>query len=390
MARALDGFRVLDFTQIIAGPLATRQLALQGAEVIKVEAPGGGDVMRGLMADAEHAARGFSPMFQYLNAGKRSIVLDLKSDEGRRIARTLALRSDVVVENFRPGVMARLGLDAAGLRVEKPDLVCCSISGYGQTGPKIGRPAYDGPMQADSGLMSLNGMPDGEPTRLGIMAIDTLVGAQAATAILAALMRRQQSGEGQTIDISLFDCALHLMAPQVHDWLNRGIVPERNGNGTAAGLPTDNLFHASDGPILITAINETQIGKLFEVLGLSPLGEDARFQSHPARMENREALTAAIDGALGARTAAVWEGELQAAGVPCARVRTVDGVVQDPQVAANGAIAAAKRPEGYDGPEARLLGAGYRADVDGPELRAAPLLGADNAKVLAEIDWGHE
>jgi len=387
MTLALENLFVLDFTQIMAGPIATRHLSLLGADVIKVEAPGKGDVMRPMMAQGAAAEHGYSPLHQYLNPGKRGLGLDLKTPAGREIATALARKADVIVENFRPGVMARLALDAKTARKENPSVVYCSISGYGQQGPKAGLAAYDGPLQADSGLMSVNGFPDGPPTRLGVMAIDMLVGSNAAAAIMSALLRRAETGEGQAIDISMFETALHLMAPQVLASENDGPTPVRNGNNTAARLSTDDLFPTGDGDILITAINDIQVGNLFETLGLSTLSGDERAASPEARAENADFVQAELIGALSRSTAADWETKLRHAGVPCARVRDVAEVLDDPQIDANALLSETNGIPALGIPPSTVLAAGYRTDTDGPEIRTAPLLGEHTAEILGELGY---
>ena len=385
MPQSLDGVQVVDFTQIIAGPAATRQLALHGAEVIKVETPDGGDIMRGMMAEGTFAEHRISPMFQYLNGGKRSLTLNLKSTEGIALARELIDRADVVVDNFRPGVMSRLGLDPDDCRRRNPGRVWCAISGYGQVGPKAGLAAYDGPLQADTGIMSVNGLPDGDPTRLGIMAIDMYAGSMAATAILSALLRRSATGEGQFIDASLLDGALHLMAPQIMNFANGGHVPGRNGNRTEAGLPTDNLFPTATDSILVTAINDGQVMNLLKILGRDDLTTDPRLATNDARMSNREFIEGTISDALSADTAENWENKIRGAGIPCARVRTVPEVVEDPQLAAGERLVEAPLPDGITADPAVILSGGYQADGDGPVCRAAPLLGGDTGAILREL-----
>jgi len=387
MTLALENLFVLDFTQIMAGPIATRHLSMLGANVIKVEAPGKGDVMRSLMAEGAAAEHGFSSLHQYLNPGKRGLGVDLKTPEGRKIAQALAAKADVIVENFRPGVMARLGLDADTVRAENPSVVYCSISGYGQQGPKADLAAYDGPLQADSGLMSLNGFPDGPPTRLGIMAIDMLVGSNSASAIMAALLRRGATGEGQTIDISMFETSLHLMAPQVLASATGGPAPMRNGNNTAARLPTDDLFPTGDGDILITAINNVQIAKLFEIVGLSDLSGDDRAASADARARNADFIQSELVGALSKAPSADWEAKLRNAGVPCARVRDLAEVLGDPQIDANTLLSATEGIPALGISPSTVLAAGYRTDTDGPELNTAPLLGEHTSEILAELGY---
>ena len=385
MPHSLDGVLVVDFTQIIAGPAATRQLALHGADVVKVETPNGGDIMRGIMAEGAFAEHRISPMFQYLNGGKRSLSLNLKSAEGVAVARDLIDRADVVVDNFRPGVMTRLGLDPEKCRARNPGLIWCAISGYGQTGPKAGLAAYDGPLQADTGIMSVNGFADGDPTRLGIMAIDMYAGAMAATAIFYALLRRQATGEGQFIDASLLDGALHLMAPQIMNYANGGHLPGRNGNRTEAGLPTDNLFPTASDPLLITAISDAQVASLFKIIGRAEMAADERCATTDARMQNRDFIEAEIRDALAADTAENWESRLRDAGIPCGRVRTVPEVVSDPQLAAGQRLVEAPLPDGIAADPAVILSVGYQADRDGPLNRPAPLHGGDTEAILREL-----
>ena len=387
MPLPLETVTVLDFTQIMAGPMATRQLSLMGATVIKVEPRGHGDVMRPMMATGAAAEHGFSPLHQYLNPGKRSLALDLKKDAGVEIAQKLATRADVIVENFRPSVMARFGLDAATVRRDNPSVVYCSISGYGREGPKAELAAYDGPLQADSGLMSVNGFPDGPPTRLGVMAIDMLVGANAASAILGGLYRRKETGEGQVIDISMFETALHLLTPQVVSFTNEGAEMGRNGNNTAANLPTDNLFRTGDGDLLITAINDGQIKTLFQVLGLDEMAGSAATATPEARRENADLIHEKVSLALAADSAVEWEAKLREAGVPCARVRTVPEVLDDPQVGVNELLKETESFADLGIPAATVPAAGYRADTDGPAIRPAPLLSADAEEILGELGY---
>ena len=390
LSLSLEGIKVVDFTQIIAGPAATRQLSLHGAEVIKIETPGGGDVMRDLMAEGAFADNRISPIFQYLNTGKKSVVLDLKKPSAVAVARKLVLDADVVVENFRPGVMARLGLDPDALRKENPSLVWCAISGYGQTGPKSGLAAYDGPLQADTGMMSVNGYPDGDPTRLGVMAIDMYVGANAATAIFSALMRRERTGEGQYLDVSMLDGALHLMALQFMNWCNSGHEPQRSGNHTEAGLPTDTLFQTATDPILITAINDAQVSKLWRLLGREDLVADERCATGPARMANKEFVETQINTALAQDTAEAWEARIRETGIPCARVRTVPEVAEDEQVKAGDRLINIPLPDQINTDPAIIPGGGYAADMDGPVSRPAPLYGADTETVLRQLGLSDE
>ena len=242
MRRALEGIRVADFSHVMAGPYATHLLRLLGAEVIKIESPAGGDAMRCYGSDRRYD--GMAPAFIAVNAGKKSVVLDLKQPRDLDRALRLIERCDVLVENFRPGVMTRLGLDYAAASKLKPDIVYCSVSGYGQSGPRRDWPAIDNIVQATSGMMSLGGDPDGPPTRVGFPVVDTLTGQTAAFAILAALFRRERSGIGEYLDVAMFDATIAFMASAVVPYLVTGRALERTGNTGYSGQPTSAVFMA--------------------------------------------------------------------------------------------------------------------------------------------------
>ena len=262
MTKAFAGIRVLDFSQVLAGPSCTQNLALLGADVIKIEEPSAGDQSRGIMADNDIGRIGMSPYFLSMNANKRSMTLDLKHPRAAQILARLAATADVVVQNFRPGVLTRLGFGYDAVRAIKPDIIYCSISGYGQTGPFSTAPAYDGAVQAVSGLMAVTGQPDGPPTRVGSSIVDLSTAMMAAFAIASALFRRSATGDGQHVDVAMFDTALALMAPMASVWLNTGRAPERLGNGSPAYVPTADSFPAGKGDILI--VNGPQVSSVIE------------------------------------------------------------------------------------------------------------------------------
>jgi len=318
----LEGIRVADFSHIMAGPYATHLLRLLGAEVIKIEAPGRGDGMRNYGMD--RAYDGMAPAFIAVNAGKKSISLDLKDPASLEAARRLIARSDVLVENFRPGVMARLGLGYPQAQSLKADIVYCSISGYGQSGPLRDWPAIDNIVQATSGMMSLGGEPGDPPVRVGFPVVDTLTGQTAAFAILAALFRRQRTGQGEFIDVAMMDASLAFMASAVVPFLVTGQVLERTGNTGYSGQPTAALFEAADGKLIsLGVVQQGQFEALARLLGRTEWLQDARYATADLRRANQADLKGSLAEILRQRSAADWEARMSAAGIPCGMVRSV-------------------------------------------------------------------
>jgi len=323
MKPTLDGIRVADFSHVMAGPYATHLLRMQGAEIIKIEAPGGGDAMRRYGSDRRYD--GMAPAFIAVNAGKKSVVLDLKTPQDRARACRLVRQCDVLVENFRPGVMQRLGLDYAAAQKLNPALVYCSISGYGQSSPRRDWPAIDNIVQATSGMMSLGGDPDGPPVRVGFPIVDTLTGQTAASAILAALFRRERSGDGDYLDIAMFDATLAFMTSAVVPYLVTGRALERTGNTGYSGQPTSAVFRAGDGRyISLGVVQQKQFEQLAQLLGRAYWLSDPRFTDPDTRRIHAQAMQAELDSVLQSRPAAAWEAELSAAGIPCGLVRSIE------------------------------------------------------------------
>ena len=267
MSLAFSDIRIIDFTQVLAGPFATQQLALLGADVVKIEQPEVGDQTRGLMNDREDRSAGMSPSFLSCNLGKRSITLNLKSPEVKPIIHRLVEGADVVVENFRAGVMDKLGFGYESLKHIRPDLIYCAISGYGQSGPKAAVPAYDGAIQADSGMMAITGYPETGPTRTGYMPVDMATALNSAFAIAAALYRRRTTGLGQFIDVAMMDTAMVLQTAQVSNYLVNGTVPQLIGNRSPTGQPTANAFATADGFMNVLALRDGQVAALFRLIG---------------------------------------------------------------------------------------------------------------------------
>jgi CoA:oxalate CoA-transferase len=372
MTQPLAGIRVADFSHVMAGPYATHLLRLLGAEVIKIEAPGKGDAMRDYGADRRFD--GMAPAFIAVNAGKKSIVLDLKAPADLEVAGQIVDRCDVLVENFRPGVMARLGLGAEAVRLRNPRLVYCSVSGYGQSGALRDWPAIDNIVQATSGMMSLGGDPGDPPMRVGFPAVDTLTGQTAAFAILAALLRRERGGGGDYIDVAMFDASLAFMASAVVPYLVTGKALARTGNTGYSGQPTSALFTARDGrQISLGVVQQHQFVALARLLGREDWLAEPRFATPDTRREQTPYVQAELSAELGKRDAAEWESLMSAAGIPCGMVRDVGEAISMPHLAARGLRLPLKidgLPEGRD--EVSIVNAGFVMQQDGPHVDAQP------------------
>jgi crotonobetainyl-CoA:carnitine CoA-transferase CaiB-like acyl-CoA transferase len=330
--KPLSHLRVLDLSRVLAGPWATQMLADLGAEVVKVERPGSGDDTRGWGPPwlGEESA-----YFLSCNRGKKSVTVDLARAEGQEIVRRLAARSDVLVENYKAGALAKYGLDHARLSALDPRLVYCSITGFGQTGPYRDRAGYDFLLQGMGGLMSLTGAPGGEPMKVGVAITDILTGMYAATAILAAVSQRERTGRGQHIDLSLLDVQVAMLANQAQSFLVTGEAPTRMGNAHPSIVPY-RAFATADGHMVLAAGNDGQFSRFCEVAGRPELGTDARFATNAARVQNRGVLEPLLATIVAARTTSEWVAALEAATVPCGPINDLHQVFADPQVVERG------------------------------------------------------
>ncbi|KRQ05617.1 CaiB/BaiF CoA transferase family protein [Bradyrhizobium manausense] len=383
MTRPFEGVKILDFTQVLAGPYASYQLALLGADVIKVERREGED-MRRTPLSREWAERGLAPAFQAINGNKRSLTLDLQKPDAIAIVRKLAAQVDVVMENFRPGVMDKLGIGYEALSAINPKLIYCAVSGFGQTGPDRLRPGYDGKMQALSGIMAITGHPSTGPTRAGFAVCDVLSGATAAFAVSSALYQRDRTGKGQLVDVSMLEATLAFLSGQIADWSVAGHRQQLSGNQAVSRKTTANLFKAGDGYILLAVNNEKQYRALMTTLGREDTLSDPRFADWFSRNENEPALRAIIEEALAAKPAREWETILEDAGAPCASIWKTEEVIDHPQIRARGAIQELDTPYG----RLRFAGSGFKLAHGGGKLdRMAPELGADTDAVLSELGF---
>jgi crotonobetainyl-CoA:carnitine CoA-transferase CaiB-like acyl-CoA transferase len=386
VTRPFEGVQILDFTQVLAGPFASYQLALLGADVIKVERREGED-MRRTPLSREWAERGLAPGWQAINGNKRSLTLDLSRPEAIAIVRQLAATADVVMENFRPGVMDKLGIGYAALSAINPRLIYCAISGFGQTGPERLAPGYDGKIQAMSGIMAITGHEETGPTRAGFAVCDVLSGATAAFGVSSALFQRDRTGKGQLVDVSMLEATLAFLSGQVADYSVAGHRQQLSGNQAVSRRATANLFRAGEGYLLLAVNTEQQYRALMTALGRADVLQDARFADWFARQENEPALRAIIEGALAGKGAREWENILEAAGAPCASIWRVEEIIDHPQVAARGAIQEIDTAYG----RLRFAGSGFRLAHGGGRLdRMAPALGADTDAVLASLGYDRD
>lgn len=386
MSKPLHGVRVLDLTNVLAGPFCCHQLAHMGADVIKVEVPGSGDLARQLGADPDLNRRFMGVSFLAQNPGKRSITVNLKHPRGKDIFRKLVKSADVVVENFRPGVMDRLGLGYEALRKENPKLIYCAISGFGQDGPLRDAPAYDQIVQGISGVMSITGSPETAPFRVGYPVADTIGGLTAAFAISAALADRSA---GRFIDVSMVEAVLATMGWVVSNHLIAGTQPAPVGNENITASPSG-TFRTGDGLLNIAANKQEQFEALCSLIGRTDLVADPRFATRQARLQNRCALNDLIETALAAKSADAWWPLLNAAGVPAGPVYTVPQALAHPQIRDRGMIATFADAPGV-GRDIRVVRTGCKLDGEAPAVDTPPpVLGQHTDRILTDLGFSRE
>jgi crotonobetainyl-CoA:carnitine CoA-transferase CaiB-like acyl-CoA transferase len=381
--RPFSGVRILDFTQVLAGPYASYQLALLGADVIKIERRDGED-MRRTPLSRDWADRNMASAFLAVNGNKKSLTLDLQKPAPRAIVLRLAETADVVMENFRAGVMDRLGLGHAALSAVNPRLIYCAISGFGQTGPSSQEAGYDGKIQAMSGIMAITCHPETGATRAGFAVCDILSGATAAFAVSSALFQRTQTGRGQFIDVSMLEASLAFLSTQIADCTVAGHHQQQAGNQAVSRKVTANLFRAKDSFLLLAVNDEKQYRALMTTIGRADVLNDPRFGDWFQRREHEAALRTIIEAALAAEDAKVWERRLNDAGAPCASIWKIEEIIDHPQVAARGVLQTVDSPYG----PLRLMGSGFQMAHGGGRLdRLAPAPGADTDAVLTELGY---
>jgi len=386
----LEGIKVLDLTRVIAGPMCTQILAGMGATVYKIEKPGEGDDTRRMGPFLHDPVTGDalndSALYLAYNRGKQSITVDIATEEGAQLVRDLALRCDVVIDNYKVGSLAKHGLDAASLRQLKPELICCSITGFGQTGPYAKRAGYDFMIQGLGGLMSLTGRPEGDegagPVKVGVALTDILTGLYSTVAILAALAHRDQGGGGQHIDMALLDVQVACLANQAMNYLTTGVAPKRLGNAHPNIVPYQD-FPTADGDFILTVGNDGQFRKFAEVAGQPQWADDPRFATNKLRVANRALLIPLIRQATVFKTTAEWVSQLEQAGVPCGPINDLAQVFSDPQVVARGL--AVELPHALAGMVPQVASPIRMSETPVEYRNAPPLLGEHTAQVLQRV-----
>jgi crotonobetainyl-CoA:carnitine CoA-transferase CaiB-like acyl-CoA transferase len=390
MPGPLSHVRILDLSRIMAGPWAGQILADLGADVVKVERPGAGDDTRGwgppFLKDRAGTETREAGYYLSVNRGKRSITLELDKPEGQQVVRALAARSDIVLENFKVGTLARFGLGYEQLKAVNPKLIYCSITGFGQSGPRRDAAAYDFMIQAMCGLMSVTGEPDdkpgGCPEKVGVPIVDIMSGMYATIAVLAALARRNETGRGDYIDIGMLDVGVACLANQAMNFLVSGRVPRRTGNAHPNIQPQD-VFATRDGYMVLVVGNDGQFAKCCEVLGRSEWATDERFAKNSGRVRNRATLTSLIAELLRQRDTADWVARLEAAGVPCGPINTVPQVFEEEQVRHRGMLRDIAHP--LAGTVPQVVSPMRFTEAPLSFERAPPLLGEHTAEILREL-----
>ncbi|ALK09892.1 CaiB/BaiF CoA transferase family protein [Blastochloris viridis] len=386
MTGALSHLRVLDLSRVLAGPWASQMLADLGAEVIKIERPGEGDDTRHwgppFLCDAAGNDTGESAYFIAANRGKQSLAVDFTHPEGQALIRRLAAQCDVVLENFKVGGLAKYGLDYPSLRAVRPNLVYCSITGFGQDGPLASRAGYDFLVQGMGGLMSLTGDADGEPMKVGVALADVFTGLYATVAVLAALAHRDRTGQGQHIDLALLDVQIAVLANQASSYLVGGVVPKRMGNAHPSIVPYQ-AFATRDGHVILAVGNDGQFRRFCATAGCMELADDSRFATNVERVRNRDDLVARLRLVMATRTTPDWIAALEAAGVPCGPINRLDQVFENEQVRHRGLAATIPHPLAG---EVKVVANPIRlSETPVSYRRSPPLLGADTEALLSGL-----
>ncbi|MCB0078640.1 MAG: CoA transferase [Anaerolineales bacterium] len=377
---ALSDLLIVDLTRVLAGPYGTMVLADFGADVIKIEQPGRGDDTRRWGPPFTQA--GESAYYLCANRNKRSLTLNLKHEAGRQILRELVAKADVLIENFKVGTMERMGLGYEALRELNPGLIYCAITGYGQTGPYRDRPGYDTVIEAQGGIMSITGPVEGPPFKVGVAIVDVTAGLYAALSILAALHHRTRTGEGQVIDIALFDAQLGWLVNVASSYLLSGDAPQRQGNAHATIVPYQ-PFESADGWLMIAVGNDRQFRSFCEVIGLASLSDEPRFATNAARVVHRDALLPTLVAQLKQRPTATWVEALLAVDVPCGPVNDIPTALADPQAVARAMVQTIAHPQGGDIP---LVGPVPKLSVTPARIASPPpLLGEQSDELLREL-----
>jgi crotonobetainyl-CoA:carnitine CoA-transferase CaiB-like acyl-CoA transferase len=383
MSKPFTGVKILDFTRVLAGPYGTYQLALLGADVIKVESREGDDMRYGNRAN-DWEKRGLAAPWVSVNAGKRSITLDLKQPKAIEVIKRLVPKVDVVMENFRPGVMDKLGIGYETLKAINPRLIYCAVSGFGQVGPERATAAFDGMIQAMSGLMSITGFPANGPTRVGFAGADVMSGATAALGVASALFQRTHTGKGQLVDVAMIDAVMGYLAQQFTEHMMTGRVHEQAQNLSVTRKPTGNLFKTKDAWMVLAVMTDPQFQRLMKVLGCETALADPRFADWPKRIDNNKALHEIIEAAMKKETSATWAERFAKADVPAGRVLSIPETAQLDLMKHRTVLQTVETEHG----PIKVVGSGFRLEHGGGSVDRPPAkLGQHTDEVLGEAGY---